>query len=106
MDHVRHSELLPMESIGRGEIIEAITKETATLTQMSNTLAFAAQGAVLIFFVAIYVAYLSLLAFALSIIIVGIAAVLFQAKSRQLAMASHQASNLEHQLFDRLIDLL
>jgi putative pyoverdin transport system ATP-binding/permease protein len=106
MDHVRHSELLPLESIGRGEIIAAITKETATLTQMSNTLAFAAQGAVLIFFVAIYVAYLSLLAFALSIIIVGIAAVLFQAKSRQLAMASHQASNLEHRLFDRLMDLL
>ena len=106
MDHVRHSELLPLESIGRGEIIAAITKETATLTQMSNTLAFAAQGAVLIFFVAIYVAYLSLLAFALSIIIVGIAAVLFQAKSRQLAMASHQASNLEHGLFDRLMDLL
>jgi len=106
MDHVRHSELLPLESIGRGEIVGAITKETATLTQMSNTLAFAAQGAVLIFFVAMYVAYLSLLAFALSIIILGIAAVIFHAKSRELAMASHQASNLEHRLFDRLMDLL
>jgi putative pyoverdin transport system ATP-binding/permease protein len=106
MDHVRRSELLPLESIGRGEIVGAITKETATLTQMSNTLAFAAQGGVLIFFVAMYVAYLSLLAFALSIIILGIAAVLFHAKSRELAMASHQASNLEHRLFDRLMDLL
>src|SRR6476469_5320174 len=106
MDHVRHSELLPMETIGRGEIVGAITKETATLTQISNTLAFAAQGAVLIFFVAMYVAYLSLLAFALSIIILGIAAVLFHAKSRELAIASHQASNLEHRLFDRLMDLL
>jgi putative ATP-binding cassette transporter len=106
MDHVRHSELLPLEAIGRGEIVGAITKETATLTQMSNTLAFAAQGAVLIFFVAMYVAYLSLLAFALSVIILGIAAVLFHAKSRQLRMASHEASNLEHRLFDRLMDLL
>src|SRR5260370_19066442 len=105
MDHMRHSELLPLESIGRGEIVGAITKETATLTQMSNTLAFAAQGAVLIFFVAIYVAYLSLLAFGLSVVIVGVAAVLFHAKSRQLAVASHEASNLEHRLFDRLIDL-
>src|SRR5262249_49146718 len=49
---------------------------------------------------------LSLLAFALSIIILGIAAVIFHAKSRELAMASHQASNLEHRLFDRLMDLL
>src|SRR5262249_31094972 len=106
MDHVRHSELLPLESIGRGEIVSAITKETATLTQMSNTLAFAAQGAVLIFFVAMYVAFLSLLACGLSIIIVGVAALLSHAKSRQLPMASHEASNLKHRLFDRLMDLL
>jgi len=49
---------------------------------------------------------LSLLAFALSVIILSIAAVLFHAKSRQLAMASHEASNLEHRLFDRLMDVL
>src|SRR5947207_15230455 len=73
---------------------------------MSNTLAFAAQGGVLIFFSAMYVTYLSLLAFALSLITLGIAAVLFHAKSSELAMASHQASNLEHRLFDRLMDLL
>src|SRR5438270_12483286 len=50
MDHVRRSELLPLEEIGRAEIITAITKETGTLTQASNTLAFTAQGAVLIAF--------------------------------------------------------
>src|SRR5436305_8136897 len=61
MDHVRHSELLPLDSIGRAEIVAAITKETATLTQATNMLSFAGQGVVLVFFVAIYVAYLSLL---------------------------------------------
>src|SRR5215471_2261159 len=57
MDHVRHSELLPLESIGRG-------------------------------------------------VIVGIAALIFHARSRQLAMASREASSLEHRLFDRLMDFL
>ena len=60
MDQVRRSELLPLDEIGRAEIVAAITKETATLTQATNMLAFAGQGVVLIFFVAIYVAYLSL----------------------------------------------
>jgi putative ATP-binding cassette transporter len=106
MDHVRRSELLPLESIGRAQIIAAITRETATLTQASNTLAFTAQGGVLIFFVSVYIAYLSLLAFALAVIIVGVAALVFQAKSRQLAAATHEASNWENRLFDRLIDLL
>src|SRR5256714_6502109 len=106
MDLVRRSELLAVERIGRAAIVGTITRDTAALTQASNTLAFTAQGAVLIFFVAMYVAYLSLLAFVLSVVIVGVAAVLFHAKSRQLAVASHEASNLEHRLFDRLMDLL
>src|SRR6266480_819471 len=33
MDHVRHSELLPLDSIGRAQIVGAITRETQTLAQ-------------------------------------------------------------------------
>ena len=36
MDEVRHSELLPLDEIGRAAIVAAITKETATLTQATN----------------------------------------------------------------------
>jgi putative pyoverdin transport system ATP-binding/permease protein len=106
MDHVRRSELLPLESIGRAEIVSAITKDTATLTQASNTLAFVAQGSVLVSFVAIYVAYLSLLAFVLSAGIVGSAALVLRARSRQLAIETREASIWENRLFDRLLDLL
>src|SRR5262249_49864286 len=106
MDYVRHSDLLPLEMIGRAEIVAAITRETSTLTLASNTLAFAAQGALLILLVTIYVAYLSLLAFGLSIIIVGSGALLFHAKTRRLAIESREASMWENRLYDRLSDLL
>jgi putative pyoverdin transport system ATP-binding/permease protein len=106
MDQVRHSELLPLDRIGRAEIVAAVSKDTAILTQASNSLAFAAQGGVLILFVAIYVAYLSLLAFALSVIIVGVAAALFHSRNRQLAKATREASEWENRLFNRLMDLL
>ncbi len=106
MDQVRRSELLPLDGIGRAEIVAAITKETTTLTQASNAFAFVAQGGVLIFFVAIYVAYLSLLAFMLSIVIVGLAAVVFHAKNRQLAVAQRHAADWENRLYTRLMDLL
>jgi putative ATP-binding cassette transporter len=106
MDHVRRSELLPLESIGRAEIVGAITKETATLAQASNTLAFVAQGSVLVSFVALYVAFLSLLAFVLSVGIVGSAALVLQARSRQLAAETREAHIWENRLFDRLLDLL
>jgi putative ATP-binding cassette transporter len=106
MDQVRRSELLPLDAIGRAEIVAAITKETAILTQASNAFAFVAQGGVLLFFVAVYVAYLSLLAFMLSILIVGLAAVVFHAKNRQLALAQRQAADWENRLYNRLMDLL
>jgi putative ATP-binding cassette transporter len=106
MDYVRRSELLPLENIGRAQIVSAITMETTILTQAANTLAFAAQGALLILLVAIYVAYLSLIAFVLGVIIVGIGAAMFHAKSKQLAIDLREGNMWENRLFDRLSDVL
>ena len=106
MDYVRRSELLPLELIGRAEIVAAITMETATLTQASNTLAFAAQGGLLIVLVTGYIAYLSFLAFILSFVIVGIGAALFHSKTRQHALEMRDASAWENRLYDRLSDVL
>ena len=106
LDHVRHSELLPLDDIGRAQIVAAITKETATLTQAVNMLAFAGQGVVLVFFVAIYIAYLSPLAFALAAIILVVAGVIFHAKSRRLTEETREANEWDNRLFDRLMDLL
>ena len=106
MDYVRRSELLPLEAIGRAEIVGAITRETAILTQASNTLAFAAQGALLIICVTVYVAYLSFFAFVLSVVIVGIGATLFHAKTRQLAIEQREAAKWENKLYERLTDLM
>jgi len=106
MDYVRRSELLPLDEIGRAEIVAAITKETTTLTQAVNMVAFAGQGVVLVFFVAMYIAYLSPLAFALSAIIVGAAGAIFHFRSRQVAARGREAVQWDNRLFDRLMDLL
>jgi putative ATP-binding cassette transporter len=106
MDYVRRAELLPLETIGRAEIVSAITGDTAILTQASNMLAFAVQGALLIFLVTTYVAYLSFMAFVLAVVIVGIGAALFHAKTKQHAEAMREAAGWENQLYDRLSDVL
>jgi putative ATP-binding cassette transporter len=106
MDQVRRAELLPLDAIGRSEIVAAINKDTAALTQATNMFAFAGQGIVLVIFVGIYVAYLSMLAFVMSVTILGVAAVIFHAKSHQLAAGTREASEWDNRLFDRLIDLL
>ena len=106
MDYVRRSELLPLETIGRAEIVSAITGDTAILTQASNMLAFAVQGALLITLVTAYVAYLSFIAFVLSVVIVGTGAAIFHSKTKQHAVDMREAAGWENRLYDRLSDVL
>jgi putative ATP-binding cassette transporter len=106
LDYVRRSELLPLETIGRAEIVSAITGDTAILTQASNMLAFAVQGALLITLVTFYVAYLSFVAFVLSVVIVGTGAAIFHSKTKQHAVDMREAAGWENRLYDRLSDVL
>jgi putative ATP-binding cassette transporter len=106
MDQIRHSELLSIEGIGRARIVAAITSDTAILTQASNMLAFTVQGAVLIVFVAIYVAFLSVAAIVTTIVIVSVAGMIFHQKNRRLVSEKQRAAEWERRLFDRLTDFL
>ncbi len=106
MNHVRHSELLAIERIGRARIIGAITSDAAVLTQASNMLCYSMQSLVLIFFVGIYVIYLSFAAFILSVLIVTAAGTIFHYRSRRLTAERAAAAEQERRLFDRLADFL
>jgi putative ATP-binding cassette transporter len=106
IDRIRRSELLELEGIGRARIVAAITSDTAVLTQASNMLCFSVQGAVLIFFVSIYVAYLSLVAFGLTVVIVGASGVVFHRKNRRLAAQKAESAAWERRFYDRLTDFL
>src|ERR1700688_23862 len=106
MDLIRHSELLELERIGRARIVASVTSDTAVLTQASNMLCFTVQGAVLVFFVGLYVAYLSIVAFLLTFVIVSGAGTIFHYKNRRLSEQKGESAAWERRLFDRLTDFL
>ena len=106
MDLIRRSELLEIDKIGRSRIVAAVTSDTAILTQASNMLCFTVQGAVLILFVGFYVAYLSIVAFLLTVVIVSGAATVFHYKNRRLSEQKGELAAWERRLFDRLTDFL
>jgi putative pyoverdin transport system ATP-binding/permease protein len=106
MNYIRRSELLELERVGRSRIVAAVTSDTAVLTQASNMLCFTVQGAVLVFFVGLYVAYLSIVAFALTFVIVFGAGVIFHYKNKRLAAQKGESAGWERRLLDRLVDFL
>jgi putative ATP-binding cassette transporter len=106
MNEIRHSELLAVDRIGRSRIISAITGDTAILTQASNTLCYTVQAPILLTFVGVYVAYLSISAFVMSVVIVTLAGTIFHFRSRRLTEERAAAIVQERRLFDRLSDFL
>jgi putative pyoverdin transport system ATP-binding/permease protein len=106
LDAVRHSELAAMDSIGRARIVASITSDAAVLTQAATQVVFSLQSVVVIVFVGFYVAYLSFVAFLLSISIVAATGAIFYFQGRQLAEGQREAAELANRLFDRLTDAL
>jgi putative ATP-binding cassette transporter len=106
MDQIRHSELLALDNIGLARIVASVTGDTQILTQASNMLCFTVQGAVLIFFVSFYVAYLSLAAFVMTFVIVFGAGIMFHLKNNRLSAQKAESAAWERRLFDRLTDFL
>jgi putative ATP-binding cassette transporter len=106
MERVRHSEPLALEGIGKSEIMGAITKETQTLSQTATVVVVAAQASVLILFAGLYVAYQSLIAFLLSLVIVILAAVAHLSHRKQVQDQLRRSLEAENVLMDRLTDLL
>jgi putative pyoverdin transport system ATP-binding/permease protein len=106
IERVRNCELLALEAVGRAEVISTIGQETASLKQASNTLVFTVQGVLLILFVAIYIAFLSLTAFLVTTTAVIVTGAFYHAKGRALTSGVREATSWEVRLFDRLNDFL
>ena len=106
LDAVRHSELTAIDGIGRARIVASITSDAAVLTQASTQVVFSLQSVVLVVFVGFYVAYMSFVAFLLSVGIVAASAAIFYFQGSRLAEGQREAAEWANRLFDRLTDAL
>lgn len=67
LDKVRHSDLVALETIGPARIHTFVTQDSLLISNLGGQLSAAAQAAVLMLFVSIYIAYLSGFAFLLTV---------------------------------------
>jgi putative pyoverdin transport system ATP-binding/permease protein len=105
-DKVRHSDLQTFEHIGRAEIYASIHKNTQTLSQAWLNVVDGAQSALLVFFTTLYIAWLSVPAFILTVIFVYLAVAIYFQRRRQLTDALNTAAAQENRLFETVTGLL
>lgn len=105
-DKVRRSELLQIERIGKNEIYTHITTETQTISQAAPFIIDACQSAILILFTAIYICYLSTMAFFVTLGLVFSGVVYYLGEKKTIVAALQKYSEKEVALFDSLTNIL
>lgn len=106
MTRIRHADLLPLESIGRAQIDASVAKETLVISQSAPIVVMGLQSAIVLVFVLLYLAWLSLPAFILAL---GFMAIAVTAHFNKLKLANEElqeASKKEAQMFDSVTDIL
>ena len=105
-DKVRRAELVPLEAVGRSQIYNMVTRDSVTLSNTSPMVVIAIQSSILLVFIAVYLAYLSLPAFLLAVLLTGIAIWVYVRRTREGIADLRKASMGEYEFFDALTDTL
>ncbi len=105
VSYIRRCDLDSIESIGRSSIFGALTRQPQIVSQSAGQIVLALQSAILIFFTLLYMAWLSMWAFYVTIAFLAIAVFIYQRKMKETNADLHAASTQENLLFDGLTDI-
>ena len=106
MSRIRHADLLPLESIGRAQIDAGVAKETLVISQAAPVVIMGIQSAIVVFFVLLYLAWLSPWAFILAVGFLAIAVTVHFNKLKLVNAELHEALRQENRMFDAVTDIL
>ena len=105
-DLVRRSDLVTVDRIGRAALQGVLTQDTQILAQVLPMLVIGFQQAVMLLFLAIYLAWLSPLACILAFGLAGLTVAVRFARVKTLHTMMQSAAAAEGRVFDGLTDLL
>jgi putative pyoverdin transport system ATP-binding/permease protein len=105
-DAVRRADVVTLDQVGRAALQSALTQETQTLARTLPMLVIGGQQAIVLFFLAIYLAWLSPFACVLAFTFAGIALAIRLGRMVSLGEAMQAGLSAELAVFDGLTDML
>jgi putative ATP-binding cassette transporter len=105
-DKIRKSELTVLDQIGRAQIYNRLTQDTAVLSSMEGYLTAAIQSLAMVFFISLYIIFLSKYAFALTVLLM-IGGVAIYLRADGLAKSEIERASLkEIELYEHVTHLI
>ncbi len=105
-DKIRKTDLLNIEVIGKAEIYNRLTQEITLISQMAAYLVTALQSAIMLVFVLGYIAYLSLMAAGLLLVLITVGVIIFQKNNKKVLSELVETNKAEINYFMVLTDIL
>jgi len=106
LDKTRKADLKIIEDIGHAEIHTKLTHNVNTISETALFAVTLCQSAIMLFFCALYIAWLSLPAFLLSAGIIGLTVVYFNKKAKEAYAFLKQATHVQEQFFEKISGIL
>lgn len=94
-DKIRHSDLIVLDHIGESEIYNRLTQETAVISESEGLLVAALQAAIMVLFIVFYIAFLSILAFIITLVLVAGGVAIYLQKEQETTRFIHLTSQKE-----------
>ena len=99
---IRNAELIVIENLGRGDLYTKVAQDTSLVSQSGLILVNAAQQSFVLLFCLLYIAWLSVLAFAATLVCIGIGVVIYTRHAGLLQSLLHQLGVKEAEMIDDL----
>jgi putative ATP-binding cassette transporter len=103
---IRNTELDVLDSIGESTVYNRLTQETAIISQFQRLLTASLQAAVMVTFALIYIAFLSIHAFLITVVLVAGGIFVYMTTRQQVVTYSRLTTRKEVEYFDSVTDLL
>lgn len=105
-DKIRRSELTFIENTGSSDLYTYLTKDTVVISESAIILISVAQSAIVLFFCLLYIAWISLLGFVITIASIGIGTLTYMAHANTVRTDLHDTVKKEAEFFGSLNHVL
>jgi len=106
VERIRDCDLDSLEAIGAAKIFGALTRETRILSNSAATIVTAVQAVIVVLFALVYLAWLSVPALVLALVITGLGTAVYLSRMKGARVQLAEANATEDQLFNAIGDLV
>ncbi|HET6244055.1 MAG: cyclic peptide export ABC transporter [Bacteroidetes bacterium] len=106
LEAIRNTDYIHFQQIGKEKVFTSLTQDTEKISNAAASIVYATTYLVTVLFCLSYLAYVSLIGFALTLGIISLGIIIYSVRQNKIHAALTEARDLQNQLFKNIDELL